>query len=245
MRWENVAIFMTMVTVISNPATAQNLDELLTRCSNHFSDPDLGISACTLIVQSGQASGAKLGAALAMRAGAYFEEHAFDNAIQDLDKALALAPNDIVASASYSYRGDAYIHRKEFDRAIQDFDKAVALNPNNGYAHLNRCLTRTIVKPSLDAVADCTEAIRLQPGKADDVGTRGFAYLKLQKLELAIADFSAALNSTPKDEFSLFGRGVAKRLQGDKKGGDTDIAAAMAINPHIAKDHESFGVTPP
>jgi tetratricopeptide (TPR) repeat protein len=47
-----------------------------------------------------------------------------DSAIQDLDQAIRLNPND--ADAFYN-RGNAYARKSQFDRAIQDFDQAIRL----------------------------------------------------------------------------------------------------------------------
>jgi len=69
-------------------------------------------------------------------------------------------------------------------------------------------------------VADCNESVRLRPGDADMLGNRGLAYLKMKKLDLALADYEAALQANPKNAFSLYGRGIAKRLKGDKAGAD-------------------------
>ena len=64
-------------------------------------------------------------------------------------------------------------------------------------------------------------------------------------LNLALADYDAALQANPKNAFSLYGRGVAKRLQGDATGADADIAAAEQTSPDIAEDFERYGVPAP
>jgi hypothetical protein len=39
-----------------------------------------------------------------------------------------------------------------------------------------------------------------------------------------------------------YGRGLAKRLNGDKAGGDADITAAKRIDPEIVKKYEGYGL---
>jgi hypothetical protein len=46
---------------------------------------------------------------------------------------------------------------------------------------------------------------------------------------------AAALN--PKEAGSLFFRGMAKLRNGDKTGGDADIASAKAMKPDIAEQY--------
>ncbi len=96
-----------------------------------------------------------------------------------------------------------------------------------------------------DALADCNEALRLQPGDGNAHGSRGLVYLKLRKWGLAIADYDAALRVNPKNADALYGRGVAKQLRGDKAGADTDIVAAKRIAPGVATDYASYGVGAP
>jgi tetratricopeptide (TPR) repeat protein len=91
-------------------------------------------------------------------------------------------------------------------------------------------------------VADCNESLRLLPGDGEALGYRGLAYLKMKRLDLALADYDAALQANPKNAFSLYGRGVAKRLNGHQAGANSDIAAAEQINPDIAADFERYGV---
>ena len=51
----------------------------------------------------------------------------------------------------------------------------------------------------------------------------------------ALADFDAALKLNPRCASSLYGRGVAKRAKGDRRGADADIAEAMRLQPDVAQ----------
>ena len=74
--------------------------------------------------------------------------------------------------------------------------------------------------------------------------SRGFAYLRLSRLDDAVADYDEALRRNPKQAGSLYGRGLAKLKKGDAVGGDADIAAAKAIQGDIAEEFARYGVTP-
>ena len=84
--------------------------------------------------------------------------------------------------------------------------------------------------------------MRLTPNDADKLDTRGFAYLKVGRLDEAIADYDAALKLNPKLASSLYGRSMAKRKKGDATGGDADMAAAKAIQADIAEKMAIYGI---
>ena len=94
-------------------------------------------------------------------------------------------------------------------------------------------------------MADCNESLRLRPGNGNTLGTRGLVYLKLKKLDLALNDYDSALQTNPKNAFSLYGRGIVKRLNRDEAGAIADIAAAEQIRPDIAADFGRYGVSAP
>jgi tetratricopeptide (TPR) repeat protein len=93
-------------------------------------------------------------------------------------------------------------------------------------------------------VTDCTEALQIAPNNAIIMDSRGFAYLRLSRLDDAVADYDEALKLNPKQAASLYGRGLAKLKKGDAGGGEADIAAAKAIQADIAEEFARYGVTP-
>src|SRR5262249_1638069 len=58
---------------------------------------DLVIDACTAIIRSGQGNTEGLAAAFANRGYAYRNKREYDRAIQDLDQAIKLDPNNALA----------------------------------------------------------------------------------------------------------------------------------------------------
>jgi tetratricopeptide (TPR) repeat protein len=94
-------------------------------------------------------------------------------------------------------------------------------------------------------MADCDESLRLRPGEAGALSARGLVHVKLKELDLALADYDAALRVDPKNAFCLYGRRMAKQLMGDQAGADADIAAAKQIYPDIAGDFQRYLVAAP
>jgi hypothetical protein len=75
--------------------------------------------------------------------------------------------------------------------------------------------------------------------------SRGFVYLRLDRPELAIADYDAALAQRPTAATSLYGRGLAHLRQRDLADGARDIEAAERIRPDIAAQFRRWGMTTP
>src|SRR6267142_2082696 len=59
-----------------------------------------------------------------MRASAYWKEGNFTKALDDLDKAITLAPSD---PRAYEMRGDMYERREEFGKAANDYREVARL----------------------------------------------------------------------------------------------------------------------
>ena len=106
-----------------------------------------------------------------------------------------------------------------------------------------RCWDRAVLgELEAAALADCNEAVRLDPNVAAIVDSRAFTYLKMRQWDSAIADYDSALRHDPKMATSLYGRGLARVNKGDRSGRNADIAAAKAIKPAIAEEFAHYGV---
>lgn len=178
--------------------------------------------------------------AFASRGNTYLAMREFDRAIADYDTAIGLNPNLVRA---YHARGNAYSAKGQYDKAILDFDQVIRLDPNAG-AYVGRCLARAVLGLLQEALADCNDAIALKADDPGALGTRGFVYLKLGRLDDSIADFDAALRIDPRRALSLYGRGVAKQRKGDASEANADIAAATALKSDIAEQFARYGEEP-
>ena len=179
--------------------------------------------------------------AFANRGNSYWDKGARDSALADYDQAARLDP---VNAYAFLLRGRAYRIAGEYDRAIEDFDQMIRLQRTNAAAWNERCYTHLVADTALpNAVADCSESLKLNPNSGSALDNRGLALLKLNEVDRAIADYDAALRLSPKSAGSLYGRGLAKLKKGDTEGGNDDIAAAKAIKPDVAKDFDKHGLT--
>jgi tetratricopeptide (TPR) repeat protein len=182
----------------------------------------------------------RMAAALANRAAIYSYEGKQDVAIRDLDQAISIDPNNPVA---FYNRGYAHFAKHEYDKAIADYSKAIELDPTMGIAYNNRCLARAISgKDLVSALADCDQALKLNPLSLDTRDTRGFIYLKLGDPLLAVNEYDAALDIDPNRPMALYGRGIARIMSGETREGEADKAAALTLNPEVERQFAAYGL---
>jgi lipoprotein NlpI len=104
-------LFVLMhITGFSGAATAQTQRQ----CA--APDPDLTITSCTAMIQSGRETPQNLAGAFYSRGRAYVSKGQYDRAIQDLDQAIRLYPN---VAQLFSTRGAAYTDKGQYDRSYR------------------------------------------------------------------------------------------------------------------------------
>jgi RHS repeat-associated protein len=81
------------------------------------------------------------------------------------------------------------------------------------------------------AIADVTEALRLNPKSFDALTTRGWIYEASDAWDEAIADFDAAIEVNDKCVSCYEARAVARIRRRDYAGGVADLETALRLNP--------------
>lgn len=87
------------------------------------------------------------------------------------------------------------------------------------------------------AIADYTEAIRLDPKYIGSFFYRGAAKLNRGDLDSAIADFTETLLLDPKNAAAYLNRGIAKANSSDWNGAIADDSEAIRLEPKQAQAH--------
>ena len=217
---------------------------------------------------------------------AYGPKGDYDKVIANCTEAIRLNFED--AANAYYNRGGAYESKGEYDRAITDFTEAIRLNPlaacgsgpvPQGFADRTKKAisdwdamgyNRTgsaIRNGDYDKViADCTEAIRLNPKDANAYSRRACAYVlkgdhdKLTAetsiqpaamaynrrggayMNKAIADGTEAIRLNSKDATAYSSRGRAYVRKGDYNRAIADCTEAILLNPKDAKAYYNRGI---
>jgi len=92
------------------------------------------------------------------------------------------------------------------------------------------------------AIADYTEAIKLEPGNPFNYSERGHAHIQKKELDLAIADFNKAIQLEPNKFGDFYAyRGGAYVLKGNKNLAISDFEMAVKIDPQNKDYREALG----
>jgi tetratricopeptide (TPR) repeat protein/predicted aspartyl protease len=182
---------------------------------------------------------------LLLRAQLYSAEHQPDQAKADLAAADGFAaeqPDQRLAL------GSVYGKLRMFEEVIPELDAWIAAHPKDEHlagAYNNRCWARAELGVDLDkALADCNEALKLDPGNPNMLDSRGLVLLRTGDLDKSMADYNAALRLLPNAPNALYGRGLAELRKGMVAEGHADLAAATAINPKLPDEAKAVGLTP-
>jgi tetratricopeptide (TPR) repeat protein len=179
-------------------------------------------------------------AARLMRGRALMRAKKFREAADDLSVALRLAPTNITLLRETA---DALQLSQRGGQAVQLFDRLVSLQPRNPQWLNLRCWARATSGGDLAAaLADCNAAVRIDPGYAEALDSRGFVHLRRGELAAAKADYDASLRLRPEGATSLYGRAVALRRIGQEAAAASDLAAARRIRPDIDGLFAGYGV---
>ena len=134
---------------------------------------------------------------------------------------------DAIADCSQSRDAQARL------RACSDVLAGQAYSPEQkALAYRNRGNARADAGAGAQAVADFTEAIRLQPGEAGGFAGRGRAKLVVQDVDGAIADYSEALSLAPGNASYHTARGHAHFVRGESTAAIADFTEALRVNPN-------------
>ena len=92
------------------------------------------------------------------------------------------------------------------------------------------------------AIADYTEAIRLDPKLREAYNNRGLAWRSKGDTERAVADFTQAIRIDPKYAMAYSNRAETFRLAGDYDRALPDFNEAIRLNPKLATTHNNRGL---
>jgi tetratricopeptide (TPR) repeat protein len=180
--------------------------------------------------------------ALLARGDLELEQKDEADAAADFAAAAKIKPEDrLVAAVSYQRAG-------LFEQSVAEWGAWIADHPKDpelAGALNGRCWTRALWGKQLDqALADCNGAVHLAPGASAIRDSRGLVYLRLGQYQASITDYDASLKATPKQAWSLYGRGIDKLRLGRTADGMADLNAAAAVDSNVQKAATKYGIAP-
>ena len=162
--------------------------EAETPCNLHeeFTQPQWRLACDTAIAQ--EADPGKRAAFLQARAYVAVEQYRYEDALGDLNGALAAYPD-----CADCLHERAYLNGElgEYTAAIVDLDHEIRLKPERAGAYRERAFARTFSGDLAGAYEDRVRSQALEPS-IDALRTRGDAALWLGRFDSAIADYTQA-----------------------------------------------------
>lgn len=170
---------------------------------------------------------------------AYCKIDEFDKALNDLNTAIELNPDDFIA---YNNRGNVYRRKDEINNALGDFNIALTLKPDYADAYHNRSNVYSNEGSFDRALKDLNMAIELEPDFAEAYNSRGSVYHKTGELEKAIADFNTAIELDPDYANAYYNRGNLYGKTGDAGKAIENLSKAIKLNADFADAYYDRGV---
>jgi tetratricopeptide (TPR) repeat protein len=151
---------------------------------------------------------------------------------RDWEEAIRLGTK---APDAYYSRGWVRIGESEYDEAIADFYRSLELSKGNNrqraYAHKGCAMARYWKREYEAAVAEFTNALKLEPEDVWSLRGRGRARVLKEDARGALQDAEEAVRIDPDDLESVLVRGVARKATGDLKGAIEDYERLNQIAP--------------
>jgi tetratricopeptide (TPR) repeat protein len=129
-----------------------------------------------------------------------------------------------------------------FEESIAALTQAIQLSPTTAKYFYHRATTYFIKSDWSEAIADYTEALRLQPNSSDgsvwnftieDVyDHRGTAYRYLGDYEAALSDFAKLIRLQPNNSQHYLARSVIYKLKGDFENSLADVGILQRLDPN-------------
>ncbi len=168
-------VLCLLAAFAASPAGAQG-DANATVCAaeddSAFS-PEQRMAACDALIKAARNAPKEVAEALVNRGRAAWYADKTKRAFADLDRAIALDPNN---ARAFRERSNAYRSIGKLDRALGDASEAVRLDPRDAKAFDNRGDV-FVEKGQYDrAIQDYDEALRLDPKLSLAFRDRGAAY---------------------------------------------------------------------
>jgi len=159
----------------------------------------------------------------------------FAMAIEDFTQALKLNPN---LSSAYIMRGRAKFASVAEVLSIGENFEGVGTNLNT-----SRQLKKEEQQVYEQAIADFTEAIRLDGNNAKTYRERGDAYADKRDYDKAIVDYNQAIRLNPRNSGAYISRGIVYAEKGDLDKAISDYNQAIRIEPNSSIPYNNRGNT--
>ncbi|RHZ87859.1 hypothetical protein Glove_29g35 [Diversispora epigaea] len=120
----------------------------------------------------------------------------FQDAINDLNKALKLQPDNAIALRN---RCESYRMLMDSENALEDLNKLCILEPENDYQYQLRGAILLDMRKWNDSLENLNKAIKSLPNNVATIGNRAKLYCKLRQYNLALKDTQDGILMDPRN----------------------------------------------
>jgi tetratricopeptide (TPR) repeat protein len=163
-----------------------------------------------------------------------------DEAIGDLQKALAINPNSpkpdfIIRIANLRYL------LNDFTGSIADYNRLLAMDKLYPRIYSKRAGSEAMIGRAEEAVVDADKALSLDPKDEEAYNSRGLANRLLGRLDDAANDFSLAIHIREDYSRPYNNRGTVYLAQGQLEKALEDFGKAIQLDSHFADPYSNRG----
>ncbi len=162
-----------------------------------------------------------------------------DRAIELIDRALTVNPDDVEAHINL---GLIYKSQGRLAKAASSFRHALAVNPDHPGGHFNLGRTlQELAKPE-EAEGFYRQALALKPDYPEAHGSLGNIRLELGRPEQALESYRRVLELSADNADAYINMGNALKILGKSDQAEACYVKAISLNPDIAHAHNNLGV---
>jgi tetratricopeptide (TPR) repeat protein len=211
-----------------DPAPARDSGNSSACWRRRWVPPDQTLAACEAIIQAHSGDSARIAAAHNSRAIVYRENGDRERSLAEFRECTRLDP---VGYFGLVCQAGAFTTTEDFDHAIASYDQAIRIRPF-AETFVARGLLYKFKGQWERAIADFTEAIRLDPNDVTAFLNRGVTYDQENDHDRAIDDYNEAIRLDPGDAYVFLNRGSAYSRKKDYELAIADYDEALRLYPN-------------
>lgn len=188
--------------------------------------PNAALDAATQRVQSNPSV-----STYKQRADVYRKNRRHRDAVQDLNQALIISPNE---ASLQLQRGENYFEEGMYPEAISDCNGAVKSDPKYADAVALRGRAYNRLHNWSKAIEDANTLLQLRPDSTEAYLIRGTAYDGSGDYANAVADLTKVIAANPQDDMdkAYYYRGDSYQAQGEYQKSIDDFTQALKLQPN-------------
>lgn len=163
---------------------------------------------------------------------------AHDEALRDVEKALAMKPD---YSRGWTIKGDILIDQQKHKEALVAYERSLKLDATYPSALHGRARCKANLGDPAGAVEDYDQVLRLNPTEVFAIYNRALSREALKDTAGAAEDYSVCIEKGHRVAEANYRRGLARKALGDIAGARQDWNRALELDPKLSAAKDRLG----